>query len=172
MFFDAISVTLSNLSAEGVRSVSGYSRALSKGPRGRLSDGVAVLDSSAVNLAPFFQDMQEGALEVQLCPVSKDGSSHCPANTRQNCTWRPGQDLQVSAAGIKPGLYEIGAYEEAQGMTPVRDSAMVLLVRKSAFERAQDSYGDAVRQTQDMSRSEQLMHRRVFLQSLNLTLNR
>jgi hypothetical protein len=157
-------VVMDALSSGEGKTLAPYAHGLSKAAAAHLSDGIVPIDGNSVDLASVFREMDVGEFEVEFCPVARDGMSNCTGAGHQRWKWQPGSPARFQRAGsIGPGLYEIGAYTENQdGLAPVRESAMVLLVHPGDLENARERYVAATRETRDWDRSEQAIAHRVF----------
>jgi hypothetical protein len=167
-FFHALSETIGS-----AHTLSGYTRALSKGPHADLADAIAKLTASGADLSEALQKLPAGTYHIEFCPVTADGESQCsPSVESRELKWSPAQPESAAAAGIAAGLYEIGVYEGVAGDTaPDRDFAFVLVVPQEKASAATSQYAEAVRWTEAWDKGEAAMARHAYLQYLNKSLN-
>jgi hypothetical protein len=174
-FFQALVQVIVDMAPEGqAHTLSGYARAMSKGPQAQVGDVIAKLTPAGADLSAAFQKLRPGAYSVEFCPMAKDGAAQCPGiQAAHSLVWSPDRPQSATVSGVKVGLYEIGVYESAPAnATPERDSAIVLVVPQEKAVEASTRYAEAIRATEAWDSSEAALARHAYLQYLNKSINR
>jgi hypothetical protein len=174
-FFEALKEVVVDMAPAGqAHTLSGYTRAISKGAQAQVGDGIAKLTPAGADLSAALQKLKPGAYSVEFCPLAKDGAAQCPGNkAARSLEWSPDRPQSATVSGVRPGLYEIGIYEGGSGnAAPERDSAIVLVVPEKNAADANSRYAEAIRVTEEWDSGEAALARRAYLQYLNKSVNR
>lgn len=113
-----------------------------------LADAVARLDGGKLDLGPVLKNLEAGGYNLRMREVAGDekgtrGEWLKPFELK----WEPSDPAAavVPAAGLRPGLYEVAAFNRSNGVyIPTGQSARVLVSEGAAFEKAAAAQREAL----------------------------
>ena len=126
--------------AIGGRYAGGYIHALSRGKE--ISDGVVRQEKGRIDLAAVFHADIPGEHQVQFRPTAQS-SANPPGPVTIRFVWDPKRSTTVNTVGLRPGLYECTVLSQG-GQWEGDATAWVLVSESPAYERAADTYREAV----------------------------
>lgn len=124
----------------GGRYSGGYIHALSRGKE--ISDGVVRQEKGRIDLAAVFHADIPGEHQVQFRPTAQS-SANPPGPVTIRFVWDPKRSTTVNTVGLRPGLYECTVLSQG-GQWEGDATAWVLVSESPAYERAADTYREAV----------------------------
>jgi len=118
----------------------GYIHALSRGKE--ISDGVVRQEKGRIDLAAVFHADIPGEHQVQFRHTAQS-SANPPDPVTIRFVWDPKRSTTVNTVGLRPGLYECTVLSPG-GQREGDATAWVLVSESPAYERAADTYREAV----------------------------
>ena len=144
----------------------GYIHALSRGKE--ISDGVVRQEKGRIDLAAVFHTDIPGEHQVQFRPTAQS-SANPPGPVTIRFVWDPKRSTTVNTVGLRPGLYECTVLSQG-GQWEGDAAAWVLVSESPAYERAADTYREAVALSEawddDVSPHAVVSFRRAWLKTL------
>jgi hypothetical protein len=114
-----------------------YVTPVSRGLEAELSDAVVRVQSSTIDLAPAFSEMDSGSYKVRV--EALDGPGKSIAST--NVNWKEGGKAEVANAVLKPGLFRVVLL---QTNGDAGQDAWVLATPPERFEKQSSQFREAV----------------------------